>query len=885
MPAVGVASIQSSPSQATGPKHSSFVLSSVAVVHVLELPPFSGVPGKGAVPFLTPDPAALAAQKKLLSQPGFQVTGRNVVSDQASATSGVTVVSNYPTALDFDQSGGWYPPDPIMAAGPGYVVEMANVVWEYWTKTGSALSAGTTSNLYGLFATTDSIGDPRIMFDGASSNRWIASVYDMTDNSVRLAFSATSDPLTWYVFEIFAPKGDFPDQPTIGVSDDKVAVSANLYGCNMSCFVGDEYWIVNKSELLACTVQQCTGVNVDQYLTSSSLWSVHPAHSLSSTSTLYLATDAAPPPVPPAPPCSTSLLLLAVTGVPGVLTGGILGTSVSQYPLPIDCITSPPNAQQKGSTILVDTADFRAQDVEWYQGALWFAANDACIPGNGDTATRSCIRFIKVMTSGPTVAQDFDYSAPWLYYYYPALSLDASGDMGAVFAFSSSNDYPGLKVTGEAAGTTTLFASQLLQAGSTSQTSGRYGDYFGAAVDPSNTALIWVVGEFGGNSYWNTDIGSITFSTNPDFFMSASPASLTIPQTGSGSSTITLTSLNAFSGTVTLTLSGCPLSFSTCSLSSTSVSLSLGGSGTSYLSISVATTSPGSYDISVQGTALSGTLSHTTTVSVTVPDFLISASPSSQSIQQGLSGSYAVTVTSVNGFNSAVSLTLSGCPALPSTCMFSPTSVTPPSGGIATSTLTVTVGSSTLAKTYTLTITGTSASITHPTSVGLTIITPSTMTVSYSVVGGGSPTAPVFYYVLYGVTKSLTLTLGTSCCSVQVDSGSTWSVSPNPLGGSTSSERWYSSQSLIGTASSTAIVFTYQHQYYLTMQASPSGAGSVTPSSGWYNSGQTITIKATANSHHKFKSWTGTGTGSYTGTKSSTTITMNSAITETANFT
>jgi hypothetical protein len=154
------------------------------------------------------------------------------------------------------------------------------------------------------------------------------------------------------------------------------------------------------------------------------------------------------------------------------------------------------------------------------------------------------------------------------------------------------------------------------------------------------------------------------------------------------------------------------------------------------------------------------------------------------------------------------------------------------------------------------------------------------MTVSYTVDGGGSPSAPVFSYVLNGVAKTLKLTKTPK--AVTVDAGSAWSVTPNPLGGSSSSQRWYSSQPLTGTASSTKIIFTFQRQYYLTMLAN--GPGTVSPESGWYNSGVKVTIIATPNSGDEFESWTGTGTGSYTGSASSHTITMKSAITETANF-
>jgi hypothetical protein len=159
-----------------------------------------------------------------------------------------------------------------------------------------------------------------------------------------------------------------------------------------------------------------------------------------------------------------------------------------------------------------------------------------------------------------------------------------------------------------------------------------------------------------------------------------------------------------------------------------------------------------------------------------------------------------------------------------------------------------------------------------------------TMTVSYSIVGGGTPTAPVFHYVLHGASNSLTLKK--TLKSVSVDAGSTWYVTPSTgiLTGSTSTQRWYADPStLTGTASATSIVFTFQRQYYLTMQAN--GPGSVSPSSRWYNAGETIPISATPNPGDTFTSWTGTGSGSYTGTSNSATITMNSAITETANFT
>jgi hypothetical protein len=104
-------------------------------------------------------------------------------------------------------------------------------------------------------------------------------------------------------------------------------------------------------------------------------------------------------------------------------------------------------------------------------------------------------------------------------------------------------------------------------------------------------------------------------------------------------------------------------------------------------------------------------------VTLGTPDFSISASPASQSIGTGSSTSYTVTVAPINGFTGTVALSVSGLPT-GATGTFSPTSIT---GGSGTSTLNVTTSSSTAVGTYTLTIKGTSGTLSHTTTVTLVI--------------------------------------------------------------------------------------------------------------------------------------------------------------------
>ncbi len=104
----------------------------------------------------------------------------------------------------------------------------------------------------------------------------------------------------------------------------------------------------------------------------------------------------------------------------------------------------------------------------------------------------------------------------------------------------------------------------------------------------------------------------------------------------------------------------------------------------------------------------------------TTPDFTVSASPSSLTITQGSNGTSTITITSLNGFNSATTLSASGLPG-GVTAAFSTNPVTPPANSTATSTLTLTASGTATTGNATVTITGTSGALTHSTTIALTV--------------------------------------------------------------------------------------------------------------------------------------------------------------------
>jgi Bacterial Ig-like domain (group 3) len=72
--------------------------------------------------------------------------------------------------------------------------------------------------------------------------------------------------------------------------------------------------------------------------------------------------------------------------------------------------------------------------------------------------------------------------------------------------------------------------------------------------------------------------------------------------------------------------------------------------------------------------------------SSSLPDFSVTANPTSLSVSPGGFATSVLTITPLNGFSEMVTLSCSGVPAV-STCVFSPTTATPLNGAVATSSL------------------------------------------------------------------------------------------------------------------------------------------------------------------------------------------------------
>jgi hypothetical protein len=165
----------------------------------------------------------------------------------------------------------------------------------------------------------------------------------------------------------------------------------------------------------------------------------------------------------------------------------------------------------------------------------------------------------------------------------------------------------------------------------------------------------------------------------------------------------------------------------------------------------------------------------------TTPDFTIGAAPSSLTITQGSNGTSTITITSLNGFNSATTLSATGLPS-GVTAAFSTNPVTPPANGSAASTLTLTATSSATTGAATVTITGVSGSTTHSTTIALTVTAAATpnFTIaaspsSLTVTQGGNGASTITIASQSGFNSATTLS------ATGLPSGVTAAFSTNPV--------------------------------------------------------------------------------------------------------
>ena len=135
------------------------------------------------------------------------------------------------------------PPDPVGDVGPNHYVEMVNLTFSMYSKTGTALVPPTAIGaLWSGFSNedcTDASGDPVVVYDQLA-DRWILSQFTTAGPEYFdcIAISTTGDPTGSYYRYAYSTDLNFPDYPKYGVWTDSYVITTREFGPTVEYSIG-----------------------------------------------------------------------------------------------------------------------------------------------------------------------------------------------------------------------------------------------------------------------------------------------------------------------------------------------------------------------------------------------------------------------------------------------------------------------------------------------------------------------------------------------------------------------------------------------------------------------------------------------------------------------
>jgi hypothetical protein len=209
----------------------------------------------------------------------------------------------------------------------------------------------------------------------------------------------------------------------------------------------------------------------------------------------------------------------------------------------------------------------------------------------------------------PGTAPDFSVAAA-----PTSLSVTQGSSGSATISTSTSggfNSAVALSASGLPAGVTASFSPGSIAAPGSGSSTLRF---TAGSTATTGTSTVTVTATGGGVTHTTTVTLTVSAAASPNFTMTASPASLSVTQGTSGSSSVSTTVSGGFNSAVALSASGLPAGV-TASFNPSSIAAP--GSGTSTLTFTAsATAATGTATVTITGTG--GTVTHTTTIALTI---------------------------------------------------------------------------------------------------------------------------------------------------------------------------------------------------------------------------------------------------------------------------
>lgn len=430
---------------------------------------------------------------------------------------------------------GWFPADPILAVGTQRILQAVNSQLTITTLTGSGASTTTLKALLGNpVGGNGSLYDPWVQYDHFA-NRFVLMclVNNATSTKGWYVFAVsknatpTISPASWYIYYL-------PDNGSTNFwgDYDKVAFDAtNFY------ITSNQFNSANQFQYAKITAypksnfysgRTVSGLLWNDVRDSSNnrVFSIQPAVTFGYPGKEYLVSCASG--------TGNTINVFSISGSPLVLNRSKV--TVQSW--------SPPNgARQKGSTRTIHSGDARLLGAVYRNNRLYTCHTIR-------TSSFPCAaHYVGINTTNMTRALDTVIGHASYDYYYPAVTVTSSGNLGTVVNFSSPGAsgiaarYAGIAFTKIGYNGAISGPLSVLKEGQNtyyrvdSSSRNRWGDYNGMCLDPSNNNKIWFNSMFATSSanVWGTWVGSSGLSaspSNPEVQASFDPVSNTLTIAG-----------------------------------------------------------------------------------------------------------------------------------------------------------------------------------------------------------------------------------------------------------------------------------------------------------------------------------------------------------------
>jgi hypothetical protein len=487
------------------------------------------------------------------------------------------------------QSLFFIPPDPNMAVGPSNVVVTVNDAVAWYDKNGNLQSLQSLDALFGNSNTSSRLFDARVVYDPFGGHFYaIADQRDSANQISRIyvAESNTNNPTQgWHATFINSRLSSgatnyWGDYPTLSVDAYGLYITANYFTLTddeeeedapqpdgVAGGSSTRLFMLDKNITTAYLYDPEASVGLDNLtLQPAIVYGNQSGYGLTGTFLVAYQQN------------NAGNDTLNVIKVNNAATGS---SSFSRAAINVgdisDAFASSNFAPQLGSSAGIDVGDTRVYSAVWRAGIL-YATTEIVVAG------RAVVHWFEVNTANMTLIDQGNVMADDLgggtNTYYGNITVNSLGQFAIGFAASNPNLYVGAYYAvhgpsdpaGTMEGTQTLFAGQNSYVARDSSFRNRWGDYTGAAVDPSDDRSFWFFNEYASSTAnrWETRIGNVlpfnvptgvvaitgvgdfNSNGNPDFVWTDSSAFMSMWEYNPTTQSVSTTSLASTPGWATL---------------------------------------------------------------------------------------------------------------------------------------------------------------------------------------------------------------------------------------------------------------------------------------------------------------------------------------------